>query len=326
VIGEFGVPAYLRYPVFSGAVFTQFAAFLDIRAAVVTSIPLGLLVIGGVLAERYWLRARVAFLERARTIPLAISLGAWRIVATVGVWAYGLVTVALPLVGLIYEAGGGANYVNALRGAGKSVATSLWTAASAATMMAALGLLLAYFVEWTARGRRNLVDTGLIVLFAAPGTVLGIALILLWNRQGLTSVYASVGIILIGYLAHYTPLAARAVGVGLQAVSPRLEEAARIVGVPWTRMIRRVLVPAVAPAIASAWALTFVFCLRDLDLVMTVHPPGVETLPIRLYTLMANSPSSVTAALSCILVIVTITCVLLAAGGLALVRRVAAWS
>src|SRR5262245_59065332 len=81
VVGEFGVPAYLRYPVFSGAVFTQFAAFLDIRAAVITSIPLGLLVIGGVLAERRWLRERVAFLERVRMVSLVAPLGPWRIVA-----------------------------------------------------------------------------------------------------------------------------------------------------------------------------------------------------------------------------------------------------
>lgn len=326
VIGEFGVPAYLRYPVFSGAVFTQFAAFLDIRAAVVTSVPLGLLVIGGVLAERYWLRARIAFLERVRTVSLMAPLGPWRILATVGVWAYALVTVGLPLAGLIRQAGAGANYITALRGAGGSIATSLWTAAVAATVMAGLGLLLAYLVERTTRGRRTVVDTALIVPFAVPGTVLGVALILLWNRQGLTPIYASVGIILIGYVAHYMPLAARAIGVSLQAVSPRLEEAARVAGVPWAPMMRRVLAPTLAPAIAGAWALTFVFCLRDLDLAMTVHPPGVETLPIRLYTLMANSASSVTAALSCIFVILTITCVLVAGASLAVVRRIFAWS
>ena len=61
-------------------------------------------------------------------------------------------------------------------------------------------------------------------------------------------------------------------------------------------MIRRVMVPLIAPGVIAAWALAFIFCLRDLDLVMTVHPPGVETLPIRLYTLMANSASSMTAA------------------------------
>jgi iron(III) transport system permease protein len=326
VIGEFGVPAYLRYPVFSGAVFTQFAAFLDVRAAVVTSIPLGLLVLAGIVLERYWLRGRVQFLERVRILSIVAPLGAWRIAAITGVWTYALVTVGLPLVGLVLQAGGGENYVTALRGAGSSVATSLWTAAVAATVMAAAGLLLAYLVDRTARARRHLLDTGLVLLFAVPGTVLGVALILLWNRPGLTSVYAGVGIILIGYVAHYTPLAVRALAVSLRGVSARVEEAARVAGVPWTSMMRRVLLPAVAPAVAGAWALTFVFCLRDLDLVMTVHPPGVETLPIRLYTLMANSASSVTAALSCIMVVLTVVCVLVTGAGLVLVRRITAWN
>lgn len=326
VIGEFGVPAYLRYPVFSGAVFTQFAAFLDIQAAVVTSIPLAVLVLGGVAAERYWLRARVQFLGRARTIPVVARLGAWRLMATTGAWIYALLTVVVPLAGLALQAGGAVNYVAALRGTGPSVMASLWTAAVAATLIAMVGLFLAYLVERTAHGRRNVLDTGLLLLFAAPGTVLGVALILMWNRSGLTYVYASVGIILISYVAHYTPLAARAIGVSLHTISANVEEAARVAGVPWTRMIRRVLVPLVAPAVAAAWALAFVFCLRDLDLVMTVHPPGVETTPIRLYTLMANSASSVTAALGVIMIALTAACVLVVGAGLAFVRRISAWS
>jgi iron(III) transport system permease protein len=325
VVGEFGVPAYVRYPVFSGAVFTQFAAFLDIRAAVVTSIPLAVLVLGGVAAERYWLRARVQFLGRMRTVAVAAPLGAWRTVATTGAWMYALITVVLPLAGLAIDAGGAVNYLAALRGAGASVVESLWTAAVAASLITATGLLLAYLVERTARGRRNVLDTALLLLFATPGTVLGVALILMWNRAGLTYVYGSVGIILIGYVAHYTPLAARAIGVSLQTISRNVEEAAQIGNVSWTRTVIRVLLPLLAPAIAGAWALAFIFCVRDLDLVMTVHPPGVETLPIRLYTLMANTASSVTAALGVIMVMLTAACVVAVGAALAVVRRSSAW-
>jgi len=326
VIGEFGVPAYVRYPVFSGAVFTQFAAFLDIRAAVVTSIPLAVLVLGGIAAERYWLRARVRFLGRARIIPVLARLAEWRIIVTATAWTYGLVTVLTPLGGLAVQAGGHISYVAALRGAAASVVASVWMAALAATVIAAVGFLLAYLVERRPHGRRHGLDTGLMLLFAVPGTVLGVALILLWNRSGLVHVYASVGIILIGYVAHYTPLAVRAIGVGLHAIPTDLEEAARGAGVSWTRTIARVLLPLLGPAVAGAWALAFVFCLRDLDLVMTVHPPGVETMPIRLYTLMANSASSVTAALGLVIIGFTASCVLLLGAALTVLRRFSAWN
>ena len=59
------------------------------------------------------------------------------------------------------------------------------------------------------------------MLFAAPGTVLGVSLILFWNRPGLTGIYTSVVILLIAYVAHYTPVAARAVGVALQYLTGR---------------------------------------------------------------------------------------------------------
>ena len=326
VVGEFGVPAYLRYPVFSGAVFTQFAAFLNIHAAVVTSVPLALLVLASIAVERYWLRERVRFLGRVRITPAVASLGAWRVTVGAGAWAYALLTVVLPVTGLILQAGGGASYTAAFQGAGPSIVESVWTATMAATFILALGVLLAYLIERTTRARRDLLDTGLLLLFAAPGTVLGVALILLWNRPGLASVYASVGMILIGYVAHYAPIVVRAVGVGFQAISAGLEEAARIAGVPWISVMRRVLLPLLGPALVGAWALAFVFCLRDLDLVMTIHPPGVETLPIRLYTLMANSGSSVTAALALLMVMFTLACVLVARAGLAIVRRISAWS
>lgn len=148
-----------------------------------------------------------------------------------------------------------------------------------------------------------------------------------WNRPGLTYVYASVAIILIGFISHYAPLAARFIGVSLQAIPMSLEEAARVgAGVRWTWMIRYVLLPILAPGLATAWALAFIFCLRDLDLAMTIHPPGVETLPIRLYTIMANSPSSVTAAFAIIMIALTMACVLTVGAGVALVRRISAWS
>ena len=136
----------------------------------------------------------------------------------------------------------------------------------------------------------------------------------------------SVGILLIGYVAHYTPVAVRAVGVALQSVSPAVEQAARIAGVSWPAMLRRVLVPMLRPGLAGAWGLTFVLCLRDLDLAMTVHPPGVETLPIRVYTLMANSPGAVTAALALLMVALTVAVTLVAAVGVVAARRMSAWS
>lgn len=321
VVGEFGVPAYLRYPVFSTEVLAQFAAFLNIRAAVAMSLPLALLVLAGLGVERYLLRGRVRFLSAVRASNTTmIPLGRWRALAGALAWAYAGITVILPLVGLVVRAGGGATYAAALAGARASLIRTVWMAGAAATTMVILGFLLGYLVERHRRSRHDALDTLLLLLFAAPGTVLGVGLILFWNRPGLAWVYGSALIIVVGWIGHFTPLAARVVGIRLGSLGPGVEEAARLAGVRWERVLSRVLVPLCRPALAGAWFLAFVFCLRDLDLAVTIYPPGAETLPVRVYTLMANSPEPVTAALA--LVMVGLTAVVLAGAwvGLAALR------
>ena len=56
----------------------------------------------------------------------------------------------------------------------------------------------------------------------------------------------------------------------------------------------------------AAWLIGFIFCLRDLGASMLVYPPGQETLPVRIYTLMANGAPNLIAALCVILVSVTL--------------------
>jgi iron(III) transport system permease protein len=317
VVGELGVPAYLRYAVFSTEVFAQFAAFLNIRAAVAMSLPLGCLVLVGLGVERYLLRSRVRFLVAGRPVNRAvIPLGRWRPFVGGVAWTYAGLTVILPLIGLVVRAGGGANYVAALNGAGASLVRSVWMAAAAATAMAVLGFLLGYIVERARRSWHEALDTLLLMLFAAPGTVLGVGLILLWNRAGLAWVYGSAAIVLVGWVGHFTPITARIAGLGLRSLAPSIEEAARLAGVRWSRTVWRVLVPLSWPALAGSWCLGFVFCLRDLDLAVTIYPPGTETLSVRVYTLMANSPEPVTAALA--VVMVGLTSVVLSGASLGL--------
>jgi iron(III) transport system permease protein len=72
-------------------------------------------------------------------------------------------------------------------------------------------------------------------------------------------------------------------------------------------------VPLHREGIALAWLLAFVFCLRDLELPVLYYPPGGEPLTVRLFTLEANGPEPVVAALA--LVQVAITAVAVAGGG-----------
>jgi iron(III) transport system permease protein len=53
--------------------------------------------------------------------------------------------------------------------------------------------------------------------------------------------------------------------------------------------------------------------VRDLGITMLVYPPGSDTLPVRILTLMANGAPSLIAALCVILIAVTLLPVFVAA-------------
>jgi iron(III) transport system permease protein len=56
----------------------------------------------------------------------------------------------------------------------------------------------------------------------------------------------------------------------------------------------------------AAWLVAYIFCLRDLGITMMVYPPGHDTLPVRIFTLMANGAPSLIAALCVILIAATV--------------------
>jgi iron(III) transport system permease protein len=64
----------------------------------------------------------------------------------------------------------------------------------------------------------------------------------------------------------------------------------------------------------------YIFCLRDTGISMMVYPPGHDTLPVRIFTLMANGSSELIAAL-CLLMCAASLAPLLVGGALLLWTR-----
>ncbi len=306
-IAELGVPLFLRYDVFTVQVFTQFAAFYDARAAVLLSLPLLLVLVALLVVERSTLRERFFAIAggRAREGAL-VPLGRLRPLSGGLVGLFACLAVLCPVGALLVTSRSLASYFAALHGSGRSILNSLVDATLGATAITVLGFLLAYHIERSGRRRRSGLDTLLMLLFTLPGTVLGISLILCWNRAATAWLSRSLLMIVCGYIAKYLVLATRLQGLALHQVPRSYEEAARLAQVPWGTEVLGIHVPTLKQALVASWLLAFLFCLRDLDTTMTIYPPGQETLPVRVYTLMANSPEPVVAALALLLVLLTL--------------------
>jgi iron(III) transport system permease protein len=145
-----------------------------------------------------------------------------------------------------------------------------------------------------------------LFLFTLPGTVIGIGLISLWNTPMTNLIYRTPAIIILGYLAQYAVLPTRMTSGILERIPPSLEGAARLCGADWFTTLRHIVAPLAARGLIAVWVVSYVFCLRDLGISMVVYPPGSDTLPVRILTLMANGAPSLISALCVILVAATL--------------------
>ena len=56
------------------------------------------------------------------------------------------------------------------------------------------------------------------------------------------------------------------------------------------------MLPLVKHALLSGRLIAYIFCLRGTGITMLVYPPGCDTLPVRIFTLMANGAPDLIAA------------------------------
>ncbi|HWU86940.1 MAG TPA: sulfate ABC transporter permease subunit CysT, partial [Kofleriaceae bacterium] len=143
---------------------------------------------------------------------------------------------------------------------------SLVTALIAAAINAVMGVLVAWvLVRYEFPGRR-LVDGMVDLPFALPTAVAGIALTATWAPNGVIGKYLhAIGIegaysrlgIVIALTFIGLPFVVRTVQPVLAAFDPHVEEAAATLGATRAQTFRRVILPALRPAIVTGFALAF---------------------------------------------------------------------
>jgi len=306
--GEFGVPNFLRYNVFPVESFTQFSAFYNFKAATAAAAPLAVLTLVVLAAEFYLLRGRGTEIPSFSdsSIPLPINFGKYRKILFFSVALAVFLLVIMPLAVLLIQSAGFDSYAEAFRKGGDSLLRSLLYAVFGATLLTIFGFFTGYLIRTRALRFWRSVDFVTIFLFALPGTVLGIGLVTLWNRPLTNFIYATPLIIILGYLARYTALTSRISAAYLGQIPGSMEEAARIAGAGWFRRMALIVAPLAKNGLFAGWIAGYVFSLRDTAVTMLVYPAGHDTLPVRIFTLMANGSPRLIAALCIIMVAVTI--------------------
>jgi len=207
--------------------------------------------------------------------------------------------VVLPLAVLALEAGRVERVTAAVKASGQAITNSLVLATIGAACIVAIAVFLGYARGRTRTRLGGFIDLAFIVIFAVPSTVVGVGLIGLWNRPGLLGeIYKSPVMIVLAYIARFVPVAALILAASVRQIPASFEEAAEIAGASWPRAFSRIVLPQISTGLAAAGVVVFIFAFSELGATVLVAPPGESTLPVRVYTLIANTPSSEVAALA----------------------------
>ena len=306
-LSDFGVPALLRVRVFTTEVFTAFAAFYDFGAGVALCAPLLALALIVSVAVKFIIGERLLVTTRSVRSGVALTLGRLKNPIVAGIAFIILTSTLLPLAILFDETKGINSIASTARASADAIANSLWLAFAGATLIVVLALVLGYGRARTRNRFRKSFDPAFILIFAVPSTVLGVGIIGLWNRAGfMGQVYSSQWIIIVAYIARLAPIAALLLAASVRQISKSSEEAAEVAGASWAQSFVGIVIPQLKSGLAAAWVVSFIFCFGELGATLLVAPPGESTLPVRVYTLIANTPSSEVAALALLQVSITL--------------------
>jgi iron(III) transport system permease protein len=320
-ISEFSVPGLLRVRVFSTEVFSAFAARYDFAAATSLAVPLLLLAAAVAAMAASITATRATTTRRTRSALHSAAFSSWRQASMAAILCVAFATVLLPVATLATEARRYSSMLTLLGEARGSVVLSLVLASAGATAVTALGLLLGYARARASPQRGAMLDVLWILLFTVPSTVLGIGLIGIWNRPGVAgALYGTPGMIVIGYVARLAPIAALVLAATVQTVPVAQEEAAALAGVRWLPNLFRIVAPQIRLGLAAVWVVVFILAFGEVGTTILIAPPGESTLPIRVYTLIANAPPGQIAVLALFQTAVVL-CPLTVLGGVMALRR-----
>jgi iron(III) transport system permease protein len=330
-LGNFGVAAFLGIPggylTLPTLIYQRLSslgpgALADVA---VLSVVIGAIALVGIAAQELVLRRRDFRTSGLASPARPFALGRWRLPIELALWSATLAAVVLPILGLLATAltpaygvplsaatASSANFSYVLfehPAARRALVNSFALSGAAALIIMLMAVLLAYFVVWRKTALMRWLNFAAELPYALPGVVLSIACILLFLRPlpilGL-SLYNTIWILLVAYIARFLVLGLRPVLSGYHQLDRAIEEAAQVAGAGFLRRLRDIILPVIAPVAAAGAILVFLTAFNELTLSALLWSSGAETLGVVVFSFEQGGESSHAAALSLMTIVVTV--------------------
>ncbi len=190
----------------------------------------------------------------------------------------------------------------------RSLLTSLWVGVGSTLGALLLGVPVAYALSrWRVPGG-EWVRAVLTLPLIVPGIIVGLALL---NHMVLVYDLPVMASLWVGHTALLVPYAVRVVSASLANLRVDIDDAAMSLGATRVQAFAKVVLPNIRGGIAAAAVLAFITSFNQVPVSLFLTGPGVSTLPIEMMAYMETSYDPSIAALSTLLVAMTMVLVAL---------------
>lgn len=176
-----------------------------------------------------------------------------------------------------------------------SIVNTLYLGVGSAVLAMGLAVAVAWFSARRYRGGW-LLDQLATIPIVFPSIVLGVALLMIFLRLPI-AIYGTILSIIIGTVIRMIPYGIRYAYAGIMQVQSELEEASAMSGARSGTTFFKIILPLLAPVLATGALFIFLMAVRSLSLPLMLAGPRTEVLSVTLYTLWSNGQLPRTAAI-----------------------------
>ena len=292
-VNNLSVPGILQVRVLAEEILVRFSTRLELGAVTLLALPLLVLALGMCcfVTQVRWGRDSLGASLSPEMIGERLGVGALALSVVLSLIVVG-VGLGLPISYLLFSSATWGDLLPTLQASRAAVGNSvLFAVLSATSIVIGGGLLLRFRVAryfWA--------------FLILPGTLLGAYLASVNNWIYALGVDFGWIAVVLGLSLRFLGMGVSGVGLAFSGADRRLVEMAQLEGLGSWERFRFCLWPQSKGALLALWWLVYVLCLWEVEVLIFMIPPGLETLGLRVFNLLHYGHNSQVNA-SCLLLI-----------------------
>ena len=197
------------------------------------------------------------------------------------------------------------NYRSILSKLGTNIRNTYVYSLIAIVFIVVVGILVSYILVRKKGKSAAIIDLLVMFPYVIPGSVLGIGLIIAFNRKPIILVGTS-AIMIISYIIRKLPYTVRSGTAFLYQMDPFIEEASINLGVSPMKTFFTVTARMMLPGIMSGAVLSWITCINELSSSIMLYTGKTSTISVAIYQEVVRMSDGTAGALATILTLTTI--------------------